>query len=131
KRRCSVTTADGRQELTVTGMGDVELSCELGEPGKESRISKLILKDVLYVPKIARNLISLGMARKKGLDIFPEKFGYSLKFGSMSNPVLALFRYNEDENLIYLALKGGPSVSVAMLKLMRREGKFGIIEWDT
>ncbi|KAJ3214853.1 hypothetical protein HDU67_001118, partial [Dinochytrium kinnereticum] len=75
----TITTADGRQQLKAEGSGDIELECELGEPGSASNVTKFILKDVLYVPHLARNLISLGMARKKGLDIFPERNGYALR----------------------------------------------------
>ena len=87
-----VKVGDGRK-LQVPGIGEIDLEVELDKP---KRVIKLKINDVLYVPELNVNLISIGKLVAKGYLVSFDEFCCKIKLDNQ-----AIIESLKNENNLY------------------------------
>ena len=95
---CNVYVGDNRR-IKAIGIGQVRITMLVSRDGSPTEVSGII-KDVLHVPELARNLFSVSKATDQGLEVIFDKEG--CKFLKGSTVVATAIR---DENLYRLQCK--------------------------
>ena len=101
----SVTVGD-ESEVKVIGCGDVEISCQV-----EGNTRHATLSNVLHAPKLVSNLISIGEATAKGIDVMFDR--NDVKFVKDSKTALRGIKI--DNNLYLMDIRARKADSQVIL----------------
>ena len=93
----TIKVGDGR-ELQVNRIGTVDLHIK-----SKNKVSKLIIRDVLFAPELLVNLISIRKLYKKGCSVIFEKEICKIHFGQ--ELVAECYTWDQNEPEIYLSNK--------------------------